>query len=135
MLFCCTNKKAQYFDLQVMVAEHGADDSVLRGDVAVSSFSDTHRPVRGVRHSGDIGSLLHYATIDTAAAAQPDRGRGGRGEGTNMDQIDEDLVQRLMGMGFPENGCRRAVLAAGHLGVDSVTDWIFAHENVILTSA
>ena len=135
MLFCCTNKRGEYFDLQVMVAEHGADDSVPRGNVAAASFMHTGVSVRGVRHSGDIGSLLHYATIDTAAAAQPERGRGGRGGGTNVGQIDEDIVQRLVGMGFSEHGCRRAVLAAGHLGVDSVVDWISAHENVILTSA
>ena len=78
VLFCCTNKTRQYFDLQVMAVEHSTDGSLPppvtpdgAGNVAVSSYANAGQLISGVRHSGDIGSLLHYATIDTAAAAPP----------------------------------------------------------------
>ena len=41
-------------------------------------------------------------------------------------EVDEGVVAMLTSMGFGENGCRRACLAAGN-NVEAASEWIFAH--------
>mmetsp|Transcript_62 Transcript_62/g.92 ORF Transcript_62/g.92 Transcript_62/m.92 type:complete len:885 (-) Transcript_62:589-3243(-) len=53
-----------------------------------------------------------------AAAAAPPAART---------QPDEALVSQLVGMGFSEMGCRRAVLATGNSGVEAAMEWVLAH--------
>jgi len=42
-------------------------------------------------------------------------------------EIDMAMVEQLMGMGFGENGCKRAVQAMGKNGVEAATEWVFNH--------
>ncbi|XP_028393855.1 ubiquitin carboxyl-terminal hydrolase 5-like [Dendronephthya gigantea] len=44
-------------------------------------------------------------------------------------QVDENSVQQLTAMGFPLNGCRRAVYSTGNSGVEAAMNWIFDHQN------
>ena len=43
-------------------------------------------------------------------------------------QIDESVVQQLTAMGFPVNGCRRAVFSTGNTGIEAAMNWIFDHQ-------
>lgn len=47
----------------------------------------------------------------------------------NVPQIDENVVEQLAGMGFPINGCRRAVYKTGNTGVEAAMNWIFEHQS------
>lgn len=52
---------------------------------------------------------------DAAAAATP------------AVELNMEMVEQLKMMGFSENGCKRAVRAAGSSGVEAASEWIFAH--------
>ncbi len=41
--------------------------------------------------------------------------------------IDESLVDQLIGMGFSENGCRRAAIATKNADVETAMNWILEH--------
>ncbi|KAF2345945.1 Zinc finger UBP-type, partial [Trinorchestia longiramus] len=41
--------------------------------------------------------------------------------------IDEEVVQQLVGMGFPEEGCRKAVHFTGNQGSEAAMNWILEH--------
>ena len=43
-------------------------------------------------------------------------------------QVDENVVQQLTAMGFPVNGCRRAVYSTGNTGIEAAMNWIFDHQ-------
>eukprot|EP01026_Neomeris_dumetosa_P037322 TRINITY_DN3020_c0_g1_i1.p1 TRINITY_DN3020_c0_g1~~TRINITY_DN3020_c0_g1_i1.p1 ORF type:complete len:892 (-),score=138.68 TRINITY_DN3020_c0_g1_i1:1653-3944(-) len=47
----------------------------------------------------------------------------------NLPQVDESVVQHLMDIGFPENGCRRAVITTGNCGVEAAMNWILEHQD------
>eukprot|EP00037_Helgoeca_nana_P028304 m.332262 g.332262 ORF g.332262 m.332262 type:complete len:822 (-) comp27727_c1_seq35:2829-5294(-) len=42
-------------------------------------------------------------------------------------EINMEMVQSLMNMGFSENGCKRAVTAVGQNGIEAASEWIFGH--------
>lgn len=44
-------------------------------------------------------------------------------------QVDENVVEQLSGMGFPVNGCRRAVYSTGNNGIEAAMNWIFEHQS------
>jgi ubiquitin carboxyl-terminal hydrolase 5/13 len=42
-------------------------------------------------------------------------------------QPDETIVAQLVSMGFPENGAKRAALAAGNASAEAAAEWVFQH--------
>lgn len=36
-------------------------------------------------------------------------------------------MAQLSGMGFPENRCKRALIATGHHGAEVAMNWLFEH--------
>jgi ubiquitin carboxyl-terminal hydrolase 5/13 len=42
-------------------------------------------------------------------------------------QIDADSLNQLLGMGFPENRCKKALLKTGNSGAESAMNWLFEH--------
>lgn len=41
--------------------------------------------------------------------------------------IDQDALNALLGMGFPENRCKRALIKTGNNGADVAMNWLFEH--------
>ncbi len=46
---------------------------------------------------------------------------------SNEPQFDKDSLNALLGMGFPENRCKRALLKTGNNGADIAMNWLFEH--------
>jgi ubiquitin carboxyl-terminal hydrolase 5/13 len=46
---------------------------------------------------------------------------------TNEPFFDEDSLNALLGMGFPENRCKRALIKTGNNGADIAMNWLFEH--------
>lgn len=51
--------------------------------------------------------------VDSVASAEP--------------QFDADALNQLIGMGFPEIRCKRALLKTGNNGPDVAMNWLFEH--------
>lgn len=43
------------------------------------------------------------------------------------DKINESFLEQLMNMGFPYNGCVRALIQINNTSVEAALEWIFAH--------
>lgn len=41
--------------------------------------------------------------------------------------IDEGMVSQLVDMGFPIEGCKKAVYHAGSMGVEAAMNWVMEH--------
>lgn len=50
-------------------------------------------------------------------------------ESTSCPEImfDESAMAQLLGMGFPEIRCKRALIKTGHSGGDAAMAWLFEH--------
>ena len=59
---------------------------------------------------------------------QPEGEQGsGAGAGAALAVPDEALVAELVGMGFGENGCRRAAVATKNAGMEAAMEWVLGH--------
>ncbi|KAI8615238.1 hypothetical protein BC830DRAFT_1187292 [Chytriomyces sp. MP71] len=41
--------------------------------------------------------------------------------------VDEDALAQLLGMGFPETRCRKALVKTGNCGAETAMNWLFEH--------
>jgi len=57
---------------------------------------------------------------------QPDAGGGG-GDARPAPMPDEAIVAQLVGMGFSDNGSKRAALAVSNSNAEAAMEWVFAH--------
>ena len=46
---------------------------------------------------------------------------------SNEIQFDADVLNQLLGMGFPENRCKKALIKTGNGGPEAAMDWLFEH--------
>lgn len=44
-----------------------------------------------------------------------------------LSEVNEEVVQRLVDMGFPAEACRKAVTLTGNWGTEAAMNWIMEH--------
>ncbi|CAN0187122.1 unnamed protein product [Ectocarpus sp. 6 AP-2014] len=64
---------------------------------------------------------------DDPAAAAAAAGSAGSGAQGGAVVPDAELVSQLMGMGFQENGCRRAAVAVNNASAEVAMNWVLEH--------
>lgn len=47
--------------------------------------------------------------------------------GSGQPEPDQEIVQQLLAMGFPENGCKRAALAVNNSSAEDAAEWVMMH--------
>ncbi|CAK8992054.1 Ubiquitin carboxyl-terminal hydrolase 5 (Deubiquitinating enzyme 5) (Isopeptidase T) (Ubiquitin thioesterase 5) (Ubiquitin-specific-processing protease 5), partial [Durusdinium trenchii] len=65
--------------------------------------------------------------IQPGEVALPDVVPGGAPSGPDSTEPDPGMLAQLMGMGFGENGCKRALLAVQNAGVEPAMQWVLEH--------
>jgi len=74
------------------------------------------------------GEMLQPEEAQAAAGVAGGNGGGGAAAAAPAQLApDEELVSQLVGMGFGENGCRRAAVAVQNAGVEAAMEWVLGH--------
>ena len=107
---------------EVVVATPLVNDVLLEVDSAVERAE-----VLGSADDPDViaGFIASNASAADGTAATATNGFGGVERAP-----DEAIVGQLVDMGFPRNGCLRAVLATHNTGVEQAMNWVLAHMEV-----
>ena len=75
-------------------------------------------------------SLEHLRSrgLEEGEEVLPEEVEGGEGKPIRSDPVpNEAIVSQLMGMGFSENGCKRAAIAMNNASAEACMEWIFQH--------
>jgi len=77
----------------------------------------------------DLSGYREFQGVTEDEVLMPEGGGGGGEAPVSAAETtaDELIVAQLMGMGFPENGSRRAALATNNSSVENATSWVFEH--------